>query len=168
MPGKSSKRNDLLILFVFVAVLLLAGLAGYYFISNSRNNNKTDGKIDTSSIPVTQQEIVTNLYVPNDFDVETRKIYKGIFEKVEDGTISLRDGDNITDFEVHREVFLVCVEDVEGLSEFDYTSSGFIGFGPNSVGNYINTGEFIAIEVQDLAGVPKAHSVAVSSQSCPE
>jgi len=163
------KKNELLILIAFAVILVVAGVVGYYFISTS-NKAKQDKVSETPPIKeLTQEEAKEGMIAINNFDSETRAMSKGMFEKAINRKIFLTNGDIQTEFPLHREVIVVCTENnIDELTSIEYKDDAMKLYGPDSIGTIISPNEPIAVVTQELEGVATVHTIAISSESCPE
>lgn len=154
---------------LFIAVLLIVGfgLGGIWLYNNIRRPATTQ----TPQFPENPQKGDFG-YQEEQTTVEigTQGTAKATFNRVENGNIFINEGGEVKQYPLTvDEVVIACTsQDLEGAAELDYDAiTKILISNPAEIGGKLPANEPVVVFSQDVEGVVRVHTVAMSAEKCP-
>lgn len=159
-------KNKLLVALVVIALLIFGGVTGFFYFSDKETFKKTTS--DREFVP--PPDLITKTAatpVPDKFTIGTKEVSRELFKKVENGSIYY--GDYILPL-TEDQVALVCTsQDLASEDAVDYRLATDVkALTPDTVMDNVRKGEPVIVLANDDSGILTAHTLVISSASCPE
>jgi len=161
-------KKTYLYLVIGLGVVLLAGV-GYFLYTKSKSIATPAGKDVVDFGKAKKGEV--GYEEPNTkVTIGSKEVEKGTFEKVEAGKITFVNSGNTIELPLTiDEVIISCTDqELASATQLDYNQVvKVIPTTPDKIGDLIPPSEPIVVFSADVAGVLRAHTVAMASSACP-
>ena len=157
------KRTTILLFLGLVGLIVCGGVFSFFYLSD-RGTFESDVKSRDIQPPTDIKVDIT--HTEDKFAIGTKEVSRGNFIEAKDGNIYY--GENVLPL-VEDEVALVCTSQILSTAEeVDYNLSTDVKIlTPDTISGNIAKGEPIVVLADEISGILTGHTIAISSEACP-